>query len=165
MKILLILAMLIYFAYDVISRHTYLDKYKDTPPSLSSTAYLFDSKVFRLCFTAIAFMLLPVWIHLSGNIPTFLVFISCACLAYVANTPDYLTNELSGKIHYFGSYLGSITTCIFLLCTPYWFILLILLALQFGIAYGFNINIKEKWIYIFEQALFPALFLTLCLLF
>ena len=73
MKFLIVLATLVYIAYDWAS----VKKNKNWPESLSATYYLWPKWVFPLVMTLVGFSMLPVWLEATeGSNLQFLSFLS-----------------------------------------------------------------------------------------
>ena len=80
MKFLIVLATLVYIAYDWAS----VKKNKDWPESLSATYYLWPKWIFPSVMTLVGFSLLPVWLEATeGSNLQFLSFLSCLSIIFI----------------------------------------------------------------------------------
>ena len=96
MKFLIVLATLVYIAYDWAS----VKKNKDWPETLSDTYYLWPKWVFPSVMTLVGFSMLPVWLDATeGSNLQFLSFFSCMCLIFVGCAPDYKNDKGQYNIH------------------------------------------------------------------
>lgn len=101
------------------------------PISLSETYYDLKRQrkgwYFTFTLFTTAASLLPIWLDKTeGAWYQFLVFVSCACVLFVAITPDY-RKGLERKIHYTSAYLACITVIVYHIVNGSWPILIITL--------------------------------------
>lgn len=101
------------------------------PISLSETYYDLKRQrkgwYFTLTLFTTAASLLPIWLDKTeGAWYQFLVFISCACVFFVAVTPDY-RKDMERKIHYTSAYLACIAVIVYHIVNGTWPILIITL--------------------------------------
>lgn len=101
------------------------------PISLSETYYdlkrLKKGWYFTVTLITTAVTLLPIWLDKTeGAWYQFLVFISCACVLFVAVTPDY-RKDMERKIHYVSAYLACFAVIVYHIVNGSWPILLVTL--------------------------------------
>ena len=105
--ICLILSMLVYTMYISIVCF----KYK-VPSCISETYYMLDSKwLFTVWMIAIAFLLFPAWVSISGVYYQFITFLSVISLCMVGLSPRYLDSQRVPHI---------VFTCIALILSIIW---------------------------------------------
>ena len=156
MKFLIVLATLVYIAYDWASVKTN----KDWPESLSATYYLWPKWVFPSVTTLVGFSLLPVWLEATaGSNLQFLSFLSCVSLIFVGCTPDYKNDKGQYNIHVICGYLAAVTALLSLIFVlGYWWLFLIFLVLNYLSDFkGF----KEHYVYHIEDAIIISVLLSI----
>ena len=144
MKFLIVIATLVYIAYDWAS----VKKNKDWPESLSATYYLWPKWVFPTVMTLVGFSLLPVWLEATaGSNLQFLSFLSCLSIIFIGCAPDY-RNDIACAT--------ALLSLIFVL--GYWWLFLIFLVLNYlSDIKGF----KEHYIYHIEDAIIISVLLSI----
>jgi hypothetical protein len=156
MKFLIVLATLVYIAYDWVS----VKKNKDWPKSLSATYYLWPKWVFPSVMTLIGFSMLPVWLDATaGSNLQFLSFLSCISFIFVGCAPDFRNDENQNKIHMICAYLAagaSLLSLIFVVGN--WWIFPIFLILNFLSDFK---RFKEHWLYHVEDAIIISVLLSI----
>ena len=156
MEFLIVLAALVYVAYDWAS----IKKNKDWPESLSATYYLWPKWVFPTVMTLVGFSMLPVWLDATdGSNLQFLSFLSCISLIFVGNAPDYRNDKGEYKVHMVCAYLAAATALLSLIFVlGYWWIFLIFLLIN----YLSDIkSFKEHYIYHIEDAIIISVLLSI----
>ena len=126
----ILIATVIYVAYNATALALW-----GVPPSLSYTYYLWKgrcNKGFLFClmmYAVVAFMM-PAWISMSeGSNFQFLAFLAPASIAFVATAPAFLGSELENKVHSISAGIAALCSLLWIiLITPFWWIILIWLA-------------------------------------
>lgn len=152
MTILLSIATIICVAYLAYSMH------KGIPESLSATYYSLGKHgwVFQLVMFLLGFLLFLVWSQLGSDNHTFLAFLSCASLLFVAAAPAFRVS-LDGAVHY----TSAVICCV---CAMLWQILEGLwdVTLWFGFIGGMlTIMWRDKWCWWVECAVVGSVFANL----
>ena len=156
MKFLIVLATLVYIAYDWAS----VKKNKDWPVSLSATYYLWPKWVFPSVMTLVGFSMLPVWLDATaGSNLQFLSFLSCVSLIFVGCTPDYKNDKGQYNIHVICGYLAAATALLSLMfvLNTWWIFLIFLLINNLSDIKRF----KEHYIYHIEDAIIISVLLSI----
>lgn len=156
MKFLIVIATLVYIAYDWAS----VKKNKDWPESLSATYYLWPKWVFPSVMTLVGFSLLPVWLEATeGSSLQFLSFFSCLSIIFIGCAPDYRNDKGEYRVHMICAYIACLTallSLIFVLST-WWVFLIFLLVNYLSDFKGF----KEHYIYHIEDAIIISVLLSI----
>lgn len=152
MTILLLIATVVCVAYLAYSMR------KGIPESLSATYYSLGRHgwVFQLVMFLSGFLLFPVWSQLGSEDQTFLAFLSCASLLFVAAAPAFKLS-LDGAVHY----TSAVICCV---CAVLWQILEGLwdVTLWFGFVGGMlSLMWKDKWCWWVECAVVGSLLANL----
>ena len=106
----LILSMLVYVMYISIVCFKY-----GVPDCISRTYYMLDNKrIFTAYMIAIALLLFPAWVSISGIMYQFITFLAVVSLCLVGLFPEYLSSQRTFHI---------VFTCIALLLSIIWSIL------------------------------------------
>jgi hypothetical protein len=156
MKFLIVIATLVYIAYDWVS----VKKNKDWPVSLSATYYLWPKWVFPSVMTLVGFSLLPVWLEATeGSNLQFLSFFSCLSIIFIGCAPDYRNDKGEYRVHMVCAYVAcaaALLSLIFVL--GYWWLFLIFLVLNYLSDFkGF----KEHYVYHIEDAIIISILLSI----
>lgn len=152
MTILLSVATIICVAYFAYSMH------KGIPESLSATYYTLGKhgRVFQLVMFLLAFMLFLVWPQLGSDNHTFLAFLSCASLLFVAAAPAFRLS-LDGAVHY----TSAVICCV---CAVLWQIFEGLWDITLWFAFiGSMLSLmwRDKWCWWVECAVVGSVFANL----
>ena len=156
MKFLIVIATLIYIAYDWAS----VKKNKNWPESLSATYYLWPKWVFPSVMTLVGFSLLPVWLEATaGSKLQFLSFLSCLSVIFMGCAPDYRNDKGEYRVHMVCAYVACATALLSLIFVlGYWWLFLIFLVLNYLSDFkGF----KEHYIYHIEDAIIISVLLSI----
>ena len=156
MKFLIIIATLVYIAYDWVS----VKKNKDWPVSLSDTYYLWPKWVFPSVMTLVGFSLLPVWLDATeGSSLQFLSFFSCISFIFVGCFPNFRNDKGEYKKHVICAYLAAATAllCLMFVLNTWWIFPIFLLVNCLSDIKGF----KEHYIYHIEDAIIISVLLSI----
>lgn len=156
MKFLIVIATLVYIAYDWVS----VKKNKNWPVTLSDTYYLWPKWVFPSVMTLVSFSMLPVWLDATeGSSLQFLSFLSCISFIFVGCFPNFRNDKGEYKKHVICAYLAAATALLSLIFVlGYWWLFLIFLVLNYlSDIKGF----KEHYIYHIEDALIISVLLSI----
>jgi hypothetical protein len=156
MKFLIVLATLVYIAYDWAS----VKKNKNWPVSLSATYYLWPKWVFPSVMTLAGFSLLPVWLEATaGSSLQFLSFLSCISFIFVGCAPDFKNNRGEYNIHMIFAYLAAATAllCLMFVLNTWWIFLIFLVVNYLSDIKSF----KEHYIYHIEDAIIISVLLSI----
>ena len=138
------------------------------PKSLSMTYYLFKDKVDTLKFlfpammTMLATVLMPCWLQMSeGSDFQFTAFLSAAAVLFVGAAPAFKSSSLENSVHQVSAYIcaAAAIACICLV-TPYWYVILIVLAVIALIAW-LTKTWKTSYIYWLEMVAFVSTFISI----
>lgn len=156
MKFLIVIATLVYIAYDWVS----VKRNKDWPESLSATYYLWPKWVFPSVMALVGFSLLPVWLEATeGSNLQFLSFLSCMSIIFIGSAPDYRNDKGEYRVHMICAYIAcaaALLSLMFVLNT-WWIFLIFLLVNYLSDIKGF----KEHYVYHVEDALIISLLLSI----
>lgn len=156
----IIIATIIFVVYNIPTLITF-----DVPKSLSMTYYHWkehDSKLrfaFPIMMYAVVAFMMPAWITMSEGSPwQFLSFLAPASILFVGTAPAFMSSSLENMVHQVSAYLAAALSVLWiLLVTPYWWVILIWLALV-ALASIFTSSYKTSYIYWLELAAFGSTF-------
>ena len=138
------------------------------PKSLSMTYYLFKDKVDTLKFlfpammTILAAFLMPCWLQMSeGSNFQFTAFLSAAAVLFVGAAPAFKSSSLENSVHQVSAYICAAAAIAWIcLVTPYWYVILIVLAVIALIAW-LTKTWKTSYIYWLEMVAFVSTFISM----
>ena len=138
------------------------------PKSLSMTYYLFKDRVetlkwlFPSMMTLLTIFLMPCWLEISDGSPfQFTVILSAAGVLFVGAAPAFKSSSLENMVHQVSAYICSAAAIAWIcLVTPYWWIILIVLAVIALLAY-ITKTIKSSYIYWLEMIAFISTFISI----
>lgn len=138
------------------------------PKSLSMTYYLFKDRqdvlkvLFPTMITLLVMCLMPCWIEISeGSNFQFLSFLSAASLMFVGAAPAFKSSSLENAVHQVAAYLCASFAILWIcLVTPYWYIVLIVLAIVAALAIVTK-TVKSSYIYWLEMVAFGSTFISI----
>lgn len=138
------------------------------PKSLSMTYYLFKDRVetlkwlFPSMMTLLTVFLMPCWLEISEGSPfQFTAFLSAAGVLFVGAAPAFKSSSLENMVHQVSAYICAAAAIAWIcLVTPYWWIILIVLAVIALLAYVTK-TIKSSYIYWLEMVAFISTFISI----
>ena len=138
------------------------------PKSLSMTYYLFKDRVetlkwlFPSMMTLLTIFLMPCWLEISEGSPfQFTAFLSAAGVLFVGAAPAFKSSSLENMVHQVSAYICAAAAIAWIcLVTPYWWIILIVLAVIALLAY-ITKTIKSSYIYWLEMIAFISTFISI----
>ena len=138
------------------------------PKSLSMTYYLFKDRVetlkwlFPSMMTLLTIFLMPCWLEISEGSPfQFTAFLSAAGVLFVGAAPAFKSSSLENMVHQVSAYICAAAAIAWIcLVTPYWWIILIVLAVIALLAY-ITKTIKSSYIYWLEMVAFISTFISI----
>ena len=138
------------------------------PKSLSMTYYLFKDKIDTLKFLFPAMMsmltifLMPCWLQISeGSDFQFTAFLSAASILFVGAAPAFKSSSMENMVHQVAAYLAAAAAVAWIcLVTPYWYVILIVLAVIALIAWATK-TWKTSYIYWLEMVAFVSTFISI----
>lgn len=138
------------------------------PKSLSMTYYLFKDRVetlkwlFPSMMTLLTIFLMPCWLEISEGSPfQFTAFLSAAGVLFVGFSPAFKSSSLENAVHQTSAYICAAAAIAWIcLVTPYWWIILIVLAVIALLAYVTK-TIKSSYIYWLEMVAFISTFISI----
>lgn len=156
-------AIFLFFIYNVVALILF-----GVPKSLSMTYYLFKEKVDTLKFlfpsmmALLAVFLMPCWLQMSeGSDFQFTAFLSAAGVLFVGAAPAFLSSSLENMVHQVSAYICAAAALAWIcLVTPYWYVILIVLAVIALIAWLTN-TWKTCYIYWLEMVAFISTFISM----
>ena len=156
MKFLIVIATLVYIAYDWVS----VKKNKNWPETLSDTYYLWPKWAFPTVMTLVGFSMLPVWLDATAESNLqFLSFLSCISFIFVGCVPDFRNDKGEYNIHVICGYLAAATALLSLMfvLNTWWIFLIFLLVNYLSDIKSF----KEHYIYHIEDAIIISVLLSI----
>ena len=156
----IIIATIIFVVYNIPTLIAF-----DVPKSLSMTYYHWkehDSKLrfaFPIMMYAVVAFMMPAWITMSeGSSWQFLSFLAPTSILFVGTAPAFMSSSLENMVHQVSACLAAALSVLWiLLVTPYWWVILIWLALV-ALASIFTSSYKTAYIYWLELAAFGSTF-------
>jgi hypothetical protein len=156
-------AIFMFFIYNAIALLLF-----GVPKSLSMTYYLFKDRVdtlkwlFPSMMTLLAVFLMPCWLEISEGSPfQFTAFLSAAGVLFVGAAPAFKSSSLENMVHQVSAYICAAAAIAWIcLVTPYWWIILIVLAVIALLAYVTK-TIKSSYIYWLEMVAFISTFISI----
>lgn len=138
------------------------------PKSLGMTYYLFKDRVdtlkwlFPSMMTLLTIFLMPCWLEISEGSPfQFTAFLSAAGVLFVGAVPAFKSSSLDNMVHQVSAYICAAAAIAWIcLVTPYWWIILIVLAVIALLAYVTK-TIKSSYIYWLEMVAFISTFISI----
>ena len=156
-------AMFLYFIYNAVVLLLF-----GAPKSLSMTYYLFKERseslrfLFPAMMTMLAVFMMPCWLEMSEGSPfQFTAFLSAAGVLFVGAAPAFKSSSLENAVHQVSAYLCALFAMLWIcLVTPYWYIILIVLAAVSAIAISTK-TVKSSYIYWLETVAFVSTFISM----
>lgn len=152
MTILLSIATIICVAYLAYSMHNGI------PESLSATYYSLGKHgwVFQLVMFLLGFLLFFVWSQLGSDNYTFLAFLSCASLLFVAAAPAFRLS-LDGAVHYTSAIICCVCALLWQMLEGLWDV-----TLWFAFVGGMtSLMWRRQWCWWVECAVVGSVFANL----
>lgn len=165
LTISIIIAAIIFILYNGIALGIF-----GIPDSLSQTYYLYKDKynkgfLFSVMMGLVVLFMMPAWITLSeGSNLQFLSFLAPTAILFVGASPAFMSNKMTNLVHSISALLAALLSILWIiLVTPYWWGILIVLAV-FALIAWLTKTYKNAYVYWLESVAFISTFVSTILL-